>query len=219
MESRVAPWWDQLAHALESGRRAQARVRLGAEELELERATPAGRARALRALLPLLRLTPAEQGERLAALCAALDAPALAPCELATWEQAQPLVPAAMEVGAHTLTHPFLSLLPADAQQRQIGDSAVLIRERLGAEVTGVAYPNGDHDERTIEAARACGLAYAVSTRAGDCTSASPMFALPRRALPEGACVGPGGRFSERMTRAELNGAFDRLRRPVEATT
>ena len=90
--------------------------------------------------------------------------------------------------------------------------SAALVRERLGATVSGVAYPNGDHDARTIDAARAAGFAYGASTRAGDCAPGVNAWSLPRRALSEGACTGPGARFSERMTIAELNGAFDRLR-------
>ena len=212
METRTAPWWDELAHALEHGREASASVRLAEAELHVERATPAGRSAALRALLPLLRVPPAEQRRRLDTLRAALGVDAAAPCELATLEAARALHEAGMELGAHTLTHPFLSLLPADDQRREMADSAARIRAVTGAEVTGVAYPNGDHDAVTVEQARAAGFAYAVSTRAGDCVAGSPAWSLPRRALPEGACVGPGGRFSERMTRAELAGAFDRLR-------
>jgi hypothetical protein len=35
---------------------------------------------------------------------------------------------------------------------------------------------------------------------------------LLRRGLSEGACLGPGGRFSARLTLAELDGRFERLR-------
>ena len=212
MDTRTAPWWDVLEHALEHGRTARAVVRLGSLEVSVERDTPSGRRAALAALLPLLRVAPEEQRSRLDAVRTALGVAGPAPCELADWPLAGRLAEAGMEVGAHTLTHPFLSLLPPGEQQRELADSAALVRARLGAEVSGAAYPNGDHDARTIEAARAAGFAYAVSTKAGDCSAASPAFALPRRALPEGACIGPGGRFSERMTLAELDGAFDRLR-------
>jgi peptidoglycan/xylan/chitin deacetylase (PgdA/CDA1 family) len=125
-----------------------------------------------------------------------------------------------MEIGAHTLTHPFLTLLPPDEQRREIAESAALAAERTGAEVTGLAYPVGDHDERTVEAAAASGLRYAVTTMAGDCSPNLPPFRLPRRALPEGASLGPSGRVSASMVRAEMRGAFDRLRgRRAEAGT
>lgn len=220
MESRTAPWWDELAFVLGHARRPCVRLDLGDGPLDLDAATPAGRGAALRAILPLLRVAPGAQRARLDALREALDATAAAPCELADWPLARRLAEAGMEIGAHTMTHPFLTLLPPAEALREIADSAALAAERTGAAVTGLAYPVGDHDERTVEAARAAGLAYAVTTVAGDCTPASAGFRLPRRALPEGASVGPGGRVSASMVRAEMRGAFDRLRgRRAEAGT
>lgn len=213
MESRTAPWWDELAYALEHARVERAGVTWGGRTIPIETGTRSGRVAALPALLPALRVAPEEQRSRLDSLRQALGVTGAAPCDLAEWPLARRLCDAGMEVGAHTLAHPFLSLLGAARQREEIERSAALVRERLGAPVTGLAYPNGDHDARTVEAARACGLAYAVTTRAGDCCAEAPRWTLPRRALPEGACVGPGSRFSARMTRAELAGGFDRLRR------
>lgn len=212
METRRAPWWDELAHALESGTVAAATVAPGGHVVAVDCSTARGRSAALRALLPLFRVPPVEQRARLDALRVALGVAELPPCELAEWPAARALVDAGMEVGAHTMTHPFLSLLPPAEQFEEMAASATLIRERIGATVTGVAYPNGDHDAHTIAAARAAGFTHAVSTRAGDCGPGAPEWSLPRRALTEGACTGPGGRFSERMTLAEIHGAFDRLR-------
>jgi len=220
METRTAPWWDELAHGLEHARRPAARFEAGGAALDLDVASPAGRGAALRALLPRLRVAPPEQRVRLDALRAALDVREVPRCELADWPLARRLAEAGMEIGAHTMTHPFLTLLSPDAQCREIAESVALAAERTGAEVTGLAYPVGDHDERTVEAARSAGLAYAVTTAAGDCAPSSPAFRLPRRALPEAASVGPGGRVSARMVGAEMRGAFDRLRgRPAGAVT
>ena len=99
-----------------------------------------------------------------------------------------------MEVGAHTLTHPFLTTLSPDEQAAEIRGSMELIHQRLGVMPTGLAYPVGDHDDHTVEATRAAGLAHAVTTQAGDCRPDSPRHRLARRALPEGACIGPEGR-------------------------
>lgn len=217
MEDRVAPWWDRLTHALEHARRPSAEVTLGGRRVVVDAAAPEGRAAALAALLPLLRVEPAEQGRRLAALAAALDAPEPAPCALATWEQAAALAEAGMEIGAHTLTHPFLSRLGAAAQRAEIAGSRDLIAARLGVTPRGLAYPGGDHDATSIAACREAGLEHAVTTRAGDAGPRDPRFELRRRGLSEGACLGPGGRFSARLARAELDGAFDRMRGAVEA--
>jgi peptidoglycan/xylan/chitin deacetylase (PgdA/CDA1 family) len=211
MEERRAPWWDELAFVLEHATRSAPRVEVGGAPLALELATHAGRVAALRALLPLLRVPPGEQRIRLDRLRAAAGVTASAPCELAEWPFARRLSDAGMELGAHTLSHPFLSLLPEAEQRREIAESAALITSRTGAEVVGLAYPNGDHDAATVRAAQASGLAHAVVTTSGDCGPASPRFTLPRRPLPQGACTGPFG-FSARMTMAEVHGAFDRLR-------
>ncbi len=220
IDTRTAPWWDELAFVLEHAGRPVARLDVHGLSLDVDASSPAGRRLALRALLPWLRVAPTEQRARLDALRAALEVRAAAPCELAEWPLAARLAEAGMEVGAHTLTHPFLTLVPPAEQRREIAESAALAAARTGAEVTGLAYPVGDHDERTVEAARAARLAYAVTTAAGDCTPGTPAFRLPRRALPEGASVGPDGRVSAAMVGAEMRGAFDRLRgRHAEAGT
>jgi hypothetical protein len=51
-----------------------------------------------------------------------------------------------------------------------------------------------------------------VTTRAGENRAGTPALELRRRGLAEGACLGPGGHYSERLTLAELDGAFEPLR-------
>jgi peptidoglycan/xylan/chitin deacetylase (PgdA/CDA1 family) len=49
----------------------------------------------------------------------------------------------AIEIGAHTLTHPVLALLPLDQQEQEIGENKRRLEALIGQEVTSVAYPNG----------------------------------------------------------------------------
>lgn len=212
MRERRAPWWDELAHVLTEAPPSRAAIEWGGVRAELALERPAGRSEALRALLPLLRVPPSEQRQRLDDLRHVLRVGTEAPCELATLAEAARWAEAGMELGAHTRHHPFLSLLDEESQREEIAGSAADIRDGLGARVTGLAYPNGDHDGATIRAVRAAGLAYAVTTRSGDIERGSERFTLPRRGLPEGAVLGPRGRFSARMTHAELAGRFDRMR-------
>ena len=208
IEERRAPWWDELAHRL-AGARAG---RLEHEGRSFELADEAGRRGALRALLPAFRVSPTAQRALLESLAGRLGVPDPAPCELATWEECDALRAAGMEVGAHTLTHPFLSTLPATEQAAEIGGSFELIARRLGERPRGLAYPGGDHDAASVAASRAAGAAWAVTTRAGENPVDAPVFELLRRGLSEGACLGPGGRFSARLTQAELDGRFEWLR-------
>jgi peptidoglycan/xylan/chitin deacetylase (PgdA/CDA1 family) len=219
MEERVAPWWDRLEHLLERTTRPALEWDAGGAPLRLPLGGRAERRAALEALVPRLRVAPDEQRRRLDALAAALGVSAPAPCELATWPEAARLAEAGMEVGAHTLTHPFLSLLPPAGQRAEIAGSIETIERRLGVRPRGLAYPGGDHDDVTVEVAGSLGLSHAVTTRRGDNGPATPRLRLSRRGLSEGACLGPGGRFSRRLAAAELDGAFDRLRGAAEAAT
>ncbi len=208
MEERRAPWWDELAHLL-----AVSGVgRLEHEGRVHELADEAGRVRALRALLPAFRVSPVDQRALLESLAGRLEVANPAPCELATWEECAALRVAGMEVGAHTLTHPFLTILSAAEQAAEIAGSFELIARRLGARPCGLAYPGGDHDGVSVAAARAAGAAWAVTTRTGENRAGAPAFELLRRGLSEGACLGPGGRFSARLMLAELDGRFEWLR-------
>lgn len=208
IEERRAPWWDELVHLLVATRAA----RLEHDGRIHELADEAGRGRTLRALLPAFRVSSVDQRTLLDDLARRLGVANHAPCELATWEECGVLRTAGMEVGAHTLTHPFLSTLPAAGQQAEIGGSFELIERRLGVRPHGFAYPGGDHNAASVVAAHAAGATWAVTTRAGENRAGAPAFELLRRGLSEGACLGPGGRFSARLMLAELDGRFERLR-------
>jgi peptidoglycan/xylan/chitin deacetylase (PgdA/CDA1 family) len=212
IEERRAPWWDVLATMIERTRRPLLRGEWGGRMLALPLGTREERGRALRALLPALRVTPERQRDRLEAIAEALDVPAAAPCELADWEALAAWREAGLEIGAHTLTHPFLSLLPSPRQREEITGSVTLIRERLQIAPAGFAYPNGDYDATCVCIVAGSGLRYAVTTRGGDNVRSTPRFELRRRGLSEGACLGPDGRFSPSLATAELDGAFDRVR-------
>ena len=212
IEERRAPWWDDLAFALTRARAERRGITLGTTAFDLPLRHDGERLRAHHALSRALRVPPAEREHRLATLRLRLGVSEPAPCELATWDTALALVRSGMEVGAHTMTHPHLTTLDPHDQRLEIEESIELIERRLGVRATGLAYPGGDHGPATVEAARACGLEYAVTTRAGENRAGAAPYELRRRGLSEGACLGPTGRFSRRLALAELDGAFDRLR-------
>lgn len=213
MERREPAWWDVLAHALStSPHRAVTWTDASGVAVPLDLGTRSGRLAALRRLVPAMRTRLAERTALLDRLRTAAGVAGPAPCEFATWSEAARLAEGGMEIGAHTLVHPHLSLLTPAEQQLEITGSVTLIRERLGLDPGGLAYPGGDHDAASIAAVKSAGLAHAVTTRAGDVRPGADPWTLVRRGLSEGACLGPTGAFSRRLAGAELAGAFDRLR-------
>jgi len=60
-----------------------------------------------------------------------------------TWSQLREMTAAGMEIGSHSLTHPFVDQLDGPALRREFGDSKAMIEERLGAAVRAASLPRG----------------------------------------------------------------------------
>ena len=93
--------------------------------------------------------------------------------------QVREMSDAGFEIGAHTVSHPRLTLISDDQLEREIVDSKHALEDIIGREVVSFAYPYGDRDERVIEAVKAAGYKYAVSTRLG-VANLDGVFEIPR---------------------------------------
>jgi peptidoglycan/xylan/chitin deacetylase (PgdA/CDA1 family) len=85
-----------------------------------------------------------------------------------------------IEVGAHSVTHPFLSAMPAAAQQVEIQHGKADLEEILGHPVTSFAYPYGDYAVETVSIVQTAGFARACSTIAHTVGQNADCFQLPR---------------------------------------
>jgi len=86
---------------------------------------------------------------------------------------------AGIDFGAHTLTHPDLTRVPAERMEDEIVRSKTIIERRLRQEVASFAYPFGRYDHRSREVA-ARYFKCACSDRLGLISGASDLFALER---------------------------------------
>jgi peptidoglycan/xylan/chitin deacetylase (PgdA/CDA1 family) len=83
-----------------------------------------------------------------------------------SWDDVRGLRRDGMEVGGHTVTHPILSTLDAEAQEVEVSQSMRRLREELGEDVDTFAYPVGatdSFDDATRAALRAAGVRRAYS--------------------------------------------------------
>jgi len=88
-------------------------------------------------------------------------------------------------IGAHTVTHPILSMLPAEAVRAEMAEGARQIAAKLGQTPSHFSYPVGTPDaagRREFGLAAALGFKTAVTTRPGVLFAdhARHMTALPR---------------------------------------
>ncbi len=88
-------------------------------------------------------------------------------------------------IGAHTVSHPVLSLLDGAALGAELSESRKVLEAKLGRPVHHMAFPFGDREsasEREYRAARSAGYQSAVTTLVGQvqCFHRDHLHALPR---------------------------------------
>ena len=87
-------------------------------------------------------------------------------------------------IGAHTVTHPTLPSLEAEACRREVVESKLACEALIGAPVSTFAYPYGDFDAKVREEVIAAKFTIACSTQRGPAIATSDGFALPRIYAP-----------------------------------
>lgn len=127
--------------------------------------------------------SPAERQQRVDAFVASSGA--FLPNNLMMRDaQVRELHQAGMTLGAHTLTHPILAALDADAARREIVEGKAALEKIIGEPVQTFAYPNGrphqDYRAEHVQMVKEAGFEFAVSTALGTTRAASDPHQLPR---------------------------------------
>lgn len=99
--------------------------------------------------------------------------PSLFGREMLAWDEIREMSRAGIAIGAHSLTHPDISRLPADRLEAEVCHSRTIIEERLGSAVPGFAYPYGRYDQRSYALVRrhfdfACSDIFALASPSSD---------------------------------------------------
>jgi peptidoglycan/xylan/chitin deacetylase (PgdA/CDA1 family) len=84
-----------------------------------------------------------------------------------------------LEIGAHTVTHPFLAVHPRSSQRDEIRQSKADLEEVLGHPVTSFSYPHGNYTAETVALVREAGFNCACSTVPGVAGSALTFSSCP----------------------------------------
>ena len=87
---------------------------------------------------------------------------------------------AGMDVGSHTLDHPFLPKLSPDIAGFQIRQSKHELEDILGADVTAFCYPYGGESPELRAMVRDAGYTNATTTKRGLARTSDDLYGLPR---------------------------------------
>lgn len=94
-----------------------------------------------------------------------------------------------VEIGAHTLNHPYLTKLKEMEAEKQILTSKLDLENMVGAAVRVLAYPFGAYNKRVVNLAKQAGYVGAVSVFFGEKPSADNIFVW-RRVMVTNAEIG-----------------------------
>ncbi len=96
-----------------------------------------------------------------------------------TWEEIKTLADAGMQIGCHTIHHPYLTRIEDETTlRREIHGAKNLIEARIGVPVTTLAYPFGQYDERVVAAVKEAGFTTARTTWPGVIHSQEGLYSL-----------------------------------------
>ena len=132
--------------------------------------------------------------------------------ECLTWSEIRELQRHGISFGSHTVTHPQLRDLDAQAVKEEVVASKQTIEQKLGCAVESFAYPyafpetEGEFKGRLRDLLGQAGYKNGVCTTVGRADSASDTFFLRR--LPVNSDDDP------RLFEAKLEGAYDWLAKP-----
>ena len=172
MDTAEALWFEQLASALEHTSCAEIDAEL-ASGGKLPLRTLTDRLGANSLITGILRTLPdMERRARLARILERLAVPAAASDigKMLRWDQVRYMKARNIDFGGHTVTHPFLSKMPAEQVLWEISACKRRIEEETQSPVEFFAYPNGraeDFSEDSKTALRAAGYRAAVTTNWG----------------------------------------------------
>lgn len=104
----------------------------------------------------------------------------IAHADLMSIDEMRAWATAGMEVGSHTLDHPFLPKLSPEVADYQIRQSRRELEAALDGEVTAFCYPYGGESPDVRAMVRNAGYTNATTTQGGLAKASDDVFGLPR---------------------------------------
>jgi peptidoglycan/xylan/chitin deacetylase (PgdA/CDA1 family) len=129
------------------------------------------------------------------------------------WAQLRELAAAGHEIGSHTLSHPLLTRVGGEQLEREVAGSKAILERELGVACEAFCYPNGDCDDRVVEAVRRAGYRVAVVTAWGPNGPGADPLRLTRCDLQGETSRDAAGRLSAARLALRVSPMFARLHR------
>jgi peptidoglycan/xylan/chitin deacetylase (PgdA/CDA1 family) len=129
------------------------------------------------------------------------------------WEEVQEMARDGIEIGAHTVTHPLLTVEDATMVASEIAGSKAQIERWLGMPIRAFAYPGGAWNRSVRQAVAEAGYQVAFTSEFGPYRKGMDQLTVPRIMLHQGRVTGKSGQFSRAMLLLTLTGWDRRFRK------
>jgi peptidoglycan/xylan/chitin deacetylase (PgdA/CDA1 family) len=103
-----------------------------------------------------------------------------------TWAQLREMVAAGMEIGSHSLTHPFVNGLDRVGLEREFGESKRILESRLGLPVRSASLPRGWEPPDLRPVLQQLGYRVFCNSRVAWWHPGADALAMPRVAIRRG---------------------------------
>ena len=103
-----------------------------------------------------------------------------------TWAQLREMVAAGMEIGSHSLTHPFMHTLDRAGLEREFGESKRMLEARLGLPIRSASLPRGWETPALRSVLRELGYRAFCTSRVAWWHPGADPLAIPRVAIRRG---------------------------------
>jgi peptidoglycan/xylan/chitin deacetylase (PgdA/CDA1 family) len=97
-----------------------------------------------------------------------------------TWPQVEEMSAGGMEIGSHSVTHPYLTTADPDWRKYEIEGSKATLEEHIKKPVTAFAYPYGLYDDTVVGDVKAAGYLTACTIDPGATATPDNLLLLPR---------------------------------------
>jgi len=102
------------------------------------------------------------------------------------WSEINDMAKVGMEIGSHTMTHPFLHKLSEHDVKQEFEQSKLQLEKKIEQQVTTIAIPRGfDHDKQS-QIALSCGYSAVCTSHVGLNNLAADRMALKRIGIRQG---------------------------------
>ena len=130
--------------------------------------------------------------------------------KLVNWSQLSEIAAQGIEIGAHTVTHPALDMLPLEHAKQQIVRSKRELEDRLGQQIDSFAYPYGFYSKAVRDLVVAAGYRSACAVRYATSHAHDDGFALSRHIIRHDMTLSQLGHLLAGRVDARMR--YDRMR-------